>query len=110
MTVQDAGQGLVYQRRMSRTAMPLKGSERGRVYWSWWVMPPLQLPRSTGLSTPRTAQNAQLVAILTSAFIAIGTMTTAYFGMRAASNTAQRAVEKPNHPPGTSPPAPPAKP
>jgi hypothetical protein len=38
------------------------------------------------------AANAQIVAILTSAFTAIGTMTTAYFGIRAMSNTAQSAV------------------
>jgi hypothetical protein len=37
--------------------------------------------------------NAQLVSILTSAFTAISTMTTAYFGIRAASNMAQSAVE-----------------
>jgi hypothetical protein len=36
--------------------------------------------------------NTQIVAILTSAFTAIGTMTTAYFGIRAASNTAQAAT------------------
>jgi drug/metabolite transporter (DMT)-like permease len=38
--------------------------------------------------------NAQLVSILTSAFTAIGAMTTAYFGIRAVSNTAQSAVER----------------
>jgi cell division septation protein DedD len=38
------------------------------------------------------AANAQIVAILTSAFTAIGTMTTAYFGIRGMSNTAQSAV------------------
>ncbi|MGK5741462.1 hypothetical protein [Micromonospora sp. URMC 103] len=35
---------------------------------------------------------AQSVAILTSAFAAIGTMTTAYFGIRAATNTAQSSI------------------
>jgi hypothetical protein len=34
----------------------------------------------------------QAVAILTAAFTAISTMTTAYFGIRATSNTAQSAV------------------
>ena len=34
----------------------------------------------------------QVVSILTSAFTAIGTMTAAYFGIRAASNSAQAAV------------------
>src|SRR5689334_1608612 len=33
-----------------------------------------------------------IVAILTSAFTAIGTMTTAYFGIRAMSNTAQSSM------------------
>jgi hypothetical protein len=46
-----------------------------------------------GVVRSGTGQNAtQIVAILTSAFTAIGTMTTAYFGIRAASNTAQAAV------------------
>lgn len=35
----------------------------------------------------------QAVAILTSAFTAITAISTAYFGIRAASNTAQHAVE-----------------
>jgi hypothetical protein len=33
-----------------------------------------------------------VVAILSSGFTAIGTMTTAYFGIRAASNTAQSSI------------------
>jgi hypothetical protein len=46
-----------------------------------------------GVIRSGTGQNAtQIVAILTSAFTAIGTMTTAYFGIRAASNTAQAAT------------------
>jgi hypothetical protein len=36
------------------------------------------------------ASSSTLVAILTSAFTAIGTMTTAYFGIRSTANTAQR--------------------
>lgn len=36
------------------------------------------------------ASSSALVAILTSAFTAIGTMTTAYFGIRSSANTAQR--------------------
>jgi hypothetical protein len=39
------------------------------------------------------ASTAVLAAILASAFSAIGTMTTAYFGIRASSSTAQRAVK-----------------
>jgi hypothetical protein len=38
---------------------------------------------------------------LSSAFAAIGTMTTAYFGIRASSNTAERSVK---HAAGTPPP------
>src|SRR5829696_5343245 len=38
------------------------------------------------------ANVTQVVAVLTSAFTAIGTMTTAFFGIRAISNTAQHAV------------------
>jgi hypothetical protein len=33
------------------------------------------------------------VSILTSAFTAVGTMTTAYFGIRASSNTANRTID-----------------
>jgi predicted tellurium resistance membrane protein TerC len=35
-----------------------------------------------------------VVAILTSAFTAIGTLTTAYFGIRASSNTAQESINQ----------------
>jgi len=35
-----------------------------------------------------------LVSILTSAFTAVGTMTTAYFGIRATSATAEKAIRK----------------
>ena len=37
---------------------------------------------------------ATIVSILSSAFTAIATMTTAYFGIRAASNTAQSSIKK----------------
>jgi hypothetical protein len=40
------------------------------------------------------ADTTSIAAILSSAFTAIGTMTTAYFGIRAATNTAQSAVKK----------------
>lgn len=55
-----------------------------------------------------TATNSPTIAILTSAFTAIGTMTTAYFGIKSMSNTAQSYA-----PPSTTPPAaltPPAAP
>ncbi len=41
-----------------------------------------------------SASDAGIVSILTSAFTAVGTMTTAYFGIRAASTTAQRSIAK----------------
>lgn len=43
--------------------------------------------------TTGNAATAVLASILSSAFATIGTMTTAYFGIRAASNTAQRSVK-----------------
>jgi hypothetical protein len=46
-----------------------------------------------GLSLTSKADSDQLVAILTSAFTAISSMTSAYFGIRAASNTAQSSVQ-----------------
>lgn len=45
----------------------------------------------------------QVVAILSSAFTAIGTMTTAYFGIKAMSNTAKGVAAPPT---GTAGPAP----
>jgi hypothetical protein len=39
------------------------------------------------------ASNSVLPSILTSAFTAIATMTTAYFGIRASSNTAQKSIK-----------------
>jgi hypothetical protein len=43
--------------------------------------------------TTGNAATAVLASILSSAFAAIGTMTTAYFGIRAISNTAQRSIK-----------------
>ena len=45
-----------------------------------------------GVIKSGAASSAQSVAILSSAFTAISTMTAAYFGIRAATNTAQSAV------------------
>jgi hypothetical protein len=44
--------------------------------------------------TNGNASTAVLASILSSAFAAIGTMTTAYFGIRASSNTAQRSIRQ----------------
>jgi hypothetical protein len=43
--------------------------------------------------TTASANNAVLASILSSAFAAIATMTTAYFGIRASANTAQRSIK-----------------
>ncbi|MFG2053167.1 hypothetical protein ACGFI9_03965 [Micromonospora sp. NPDC048930] len=45
-----------------------------------------------GILALDASADAQSVAILTSAFTAISTMTTAYFGIRAATNTAQSSI------------------
>jgi hypothetical protein len=46
-----------------------------------------------GIALMSKAGSEPLVAILTSAFTAISSMTSAYFGIRAASNTAQSSVQ-----------------
>ena len=48
-----------------------------------------------------TASTSSLVAILTSAFTAIGTMTTAYFGIKSSANTAQHYRPPTGNPPPT---------
>jgi hypothetical protein len=48
-----------------------------------------------------------MVSILASAFTAIGTMTTAYFGIRSASNTAQHAMVHARNSGTVTPPPPP---
>ncbi|MGW1050644.1 hypothetical protein [Streptomyces sp. NPDC002521] len=45
----------------------------------------------------RTASGPEVVSILTSAFTAITAITTAYFGIRAATNSAQTAVAAVKH-------------
>jgi len=72
----------------------------------------LGVVKTAGTSTT----NSPTVAILTSAFTAIGTMTTAYFGIKSMSNTAQSyaagttppapTAPAPTAPAGTTPPAP----
>jgi hypothetical protein len=44
-------------------------------------------------STTANGSGTVLASVLSSAFAAIGTMTTAYFGIRASSSTAQRSIE-----------------
>ena len=43
--------------------------------------------------TTANGSGAVLASVLSSAFAAIGTMTTAYFGIRASSSTAQRSIK-----------------
>jgi hypothetical protein len=60
-----------------------------------------------GLTEANSTNTTSIVAILSSAFTAIATMITAYFGIRAVTNTAQSAVgNQPagNQPPGNQPP------
>jgi hypothetical protein len=46
-----------------------------------------------GISNATSKDSTSIVAILSSAFTAIATTTTAYFGIRAATNTAQSVAE-----------------
>jgi hypothetical protein len=52
-------------------------------------------PAATGSSGSSGLDTSSMVSILASAFTAIGTMTTAYFGIRAATNTAQTSMNGP---------------
>ena len=45
------------------------------------------------VNTTANGSSAVLASVLSSAFAAIGTMTTAYFGIRASSATAQRSIK-----------------
>src|SRR5215813_3601392 len=51
-----------------------------------------------------SASGQTIVAILTSAFTAIGTMTTAYFGIRSVANAAQAAIPPTNGTAARTPP------
>jgi hypothetical protein len=46
------------------------------------------------IAAGKTTAAATVVSILSSAFTAISTMTTAYFGIRAASNTAESSIAR----------------
>ncbi len=52
-----------------------------------------------------TAGSASVVSVLTSAFTTIGTLTTAYFGIRAVANTAHSSItgQQPGAPSPTAP-------
>src|SRR4029450_7108490 len=84
-------------RRRTRFNPTEQAVQRTRAFTGLWVVVggdvAIAAAAVYGVIKSGSGQNAtQIVAILTSAFTAIGTMTTAYFGIRAASNTAQAAV------------------
>ena len=56
-----------------------------------------------GLTKANSTNTSSIVAILTTAFTAIATMITAYFGIRAVTNTAQSAVGGMQAAPGGNP-------
>jgi hypothetical protein len=84
-------------RRRTRFNPTEQAVQRTRAFTGLWVVVggdvAIAAAAVYGVIKSGSGQNAtQIVAILTSAFTAIGTMTTAYFGIRAASNTAQAAT------------------
>jgi hypothetical protein len=58
-------------------------------------------PAASGQTQSGGIDTSSIVSILSAGFTAIGTMTTAYFGIRAASNTAQTSMN-PKHPGGSA--------
>lgn len=80
---------------VSRSANPSENSvQRTRAWTGLWVVVggdvAIAVAAILGLwKTSGSGTNAQMVAILASAFTAISTMTTAYFGIKTMSNTAQ---------------------
>jgi hypothetical protein len=79
----------------SRSANPSDNAvQRTRAWTGLWVVVggDVAIAAAAVFGIWKTAGNASsspMVAILTSAFTAIGTMTTAYFGIKTMSNTAQ---------------------
>jgi hypothetical protein len=79
----------------SRSANPSDNAvQRTRAWTGLWVVVggdvAIALAAVLGIwKTSGSASSSPMVAILTSAFTAIGTMTTAYFGIKTMSNTAQ---------------------
>ncbi len=79
----------------SRSANPSDNAvQRTRAWTGLWVVVggdvAIAVAAILGVwKTSGNATSAPMVAILTSAFTAIGTMTTAYFGIKTMSNTAQ---------------------
>lgn len=74
------------------------GVQRTRAWSGFWVVfaGDLAIAAGAGVAVWKFSRNGSdttsLVAILTSAFTAISTMTTAYFGIKTMSNTAQSFV------------------
>lgn len=79
----------------SRSANPTDNAvQRTRAWTGMWVVAggdiAIAVAAILGLwKTSGSSTSAPMIAILTSAFTAIGTMTTAYFGIKTMSNTAQ---------------------
>ncbi len=68
--------------------------QRTRAWTGLWVVVigDVAIALAAILGVVKASGNANTVSVLSSAFTAIGTMTTAYFGIRASSNTAESAV------------------
>jgi len=76
----------------SRSDNPTEnGVQRTRAWTGMWVVVcgDVAIAAGAGVALWRVSGSADIIAILTSAFTAISTMTTAYFGIKTMSNTAQ---------------------
>jgi hypothetical protein len=76
----------------SRSANPSDNSvQRTRSWTGMWVVigGDVAIAAGAAIALWKVSGSANIIAILTSSFTAISTMTTAYFGIRTMSNTAQ---------------------
>src|ERR1700722_16897214 len=76
----------------SRSANPTdNGVQRTRSWTGMWVVlgGDVVIASGAGVAIWKVTGTANVIAILSSAFTAVSTMTTAYFGIRTMSNTAQ---------------------
>lgn len=76
----------------SRSANPSDNSvQRTRSWTGMWVVigGDVAIAAGAGIALWKVSGSANEIAILTSSFTAISTMTTAYFGIKTMSNTAQ---------------------
>ena len=76
------------------------GVQRTRAWTGLWVVLAgdvgVVAAAVVGILATRNSGSSPVVAILTSAFTAIGTTTTAYFGIKTMSNATQSLVGKPD--------------